>query len=186
MTQSQEMTSTDRNGADDALLEVKDLKMHFPVTSGIVFQRKVADVKAVDGISFTIKRGETLGLVGESGCGKTTAGRCILQLYKPTAGDVMFDGERLNDLDTRRMRAMRRQMQIIFQDPYGSLNPRMTCGDIVGEHDVIFAGQGERIVLRHMATDRMIFARGALRAALWGQGRPPGQHDMIDVLGLAR
>ncbi|MDP6299978.1 MAG: dipeptide ABC transporter ATP-binding protein [SAR202 cluster bacterium] len=133
MTQSQEMTSTDRNGADDALLEVKDLKMHFPVTSGIVFQRKVADVKAVDGISFTIKRGETLGLVGESGCGKTTAGRCILQLYKPTAGDVMFDGERLNDLDTRRMRAMRRQMQIIFQDPYGSLNPRMTCGDIVGE-----------------------------------------------------
>ncbi|MDP6800510.1 MAG: ABC transporter ATP-binding protein, partial [SAR202 cluster bacterium] len=97
MTQSQ-TASNGQNGADDVLVEVKDMKMHFPVTSGIIFQRKVADVKAVDGISFTIKRGETLGLVGESGCGKTTAGRCILQLYTPTAGDVIYDGQRINDL----------------------------------------------------------------------------------------
>ena len=145
MTQSQ-TASNGQNGADDVLVEVKDMKMHFPVTSGIIFQRKVADVKAVDGISFTIKRGETLGLVGESGCGKTTAGRCILQLYTPTAGDVIYDGQRINDLDSRSMRAMRRQMQIIFQDPYGSLNPRMTCGDIVGEPLVVHkltSGKGE-------------------------------------------
>ncbi len=145
MTQSQ-TASNGQNGADDVLVEVKDLKMHFPVTSGIIFQRKVADVKAVDGISFTIKRGETLGLVGESGCGKTTAGRCILQLYKPTGGDVIYDGTRINDLDNRSMRGMRRQMQIIFQDPYGSLNPRMTCGDIVGEPLVVHkltSGKGE-------------------------------------------
>ena len=145
MTQSQ-TASNGQNGADDVLVEVKDMKMHFPVTSGIIFQRKVADVKAVDGISFTIKRGETLGLVGESGCGKTTAGRCILQLYTPTAGDVIYDGQRINDLDSPSMRAMRRQMQIIFQDPYGSLNPRMTCGDIVGEPLVVHkltSGKGE-------------------------------------------
>ena len=119
------------------LLEVKDLEMHFPVTSGIIFQRKVADIKAVDGISFSIRKGETLGLVGESGCGKTTAGRCILQLYKPTGGDVLFEGQRLNDLSSKQMIPIRRKMQIIFQDPYGSLNPRMTCGDIIGEPLVI-------------------------------------------------
>lgn len=107
--------------------------MYFPVTSGIMFQRQVAEIKAVDNVSFFIKQGETLGLVGESGSGKTTVGRCILQLYEPTAGDVFFKGKRLNDLSTREMRPLRREMQVIFQDPYGSLNPRMTCGDIVGE-----------------------------------------------------
>ncbi len=137
-----------RNGgpSDEVLLEVKDLAMHFPVTSGIIFQRTVGHVKAVDGVSFTIKRGETLGLVGESGCGKTTTGRCILQLYKPTAGDVYFEGENLNELDGSAMRAMRRKIQVIFQDPYGSLNPRMTCGDIVGEPLVVHkltSGKGE-------------------------------------------
>ncbi len=123
------------NGAD--ILEVRNLQMYFPVTSGIIFQRKVADIKAVDGVSFSIKKGETLGLVGESGCGKTTAGRCILQLYEPTGGDVLFEGQRLNDLSTKEMIPFRRKMQIIFQDPYGSLNPRMTCGDIIGEPLVI-------------------------------------------------
>ena len=118
---------------DDVLLEVKDLKMYFPVSSGMLFQRTVAYVKAVDGISFTVKRGETLGLVGESGCGKTTTGRCILQLYKPTAGQVIFDGKDLTQLKTKQMRAMRREMQVIFQDPYSSLNPRMTAGNIIGE-----------------------------------------------------
>ncbi|PKB70918.1 MAG: peptide ABC transporter substrate-binding protein [SAR202 cluster bacterium Io17-Chloro-G6] len=118
---------------DDNLLEVRDLKMHFPVSPGMFFQRTTAYVKAVDGISFTVKRGETLGLVGESGCGKTTTGRCILQLYKPTAGQVIFDGQDLTGLKSKQMRAMRREMQVIFQDPYSSLNPRMTAGNIIGE-----------------------------------------------------
>ena len=128
-------TAVQSNGND--ILEVRNLQMYFPVTSGIIFQRKVADIKAVDGVSFSIKKGETLGLVGESGCGKTTAGRCILQLYEPTGGDVLFEGQRLNDLSTKDMIPFRRKMQIIFQDPYGSLNPRMTCGDIIGEPLVI-------------------------------------------------
>lgn len=137
MVQTDDKTKTSNVNGSDNLLEVRDLQMYFPVTSGIIFQRKVADVKAVDGISFSIKKGETLGLVGESGCGKTTAGRAILQLYKPTAGDVLFEGQRLNDLGTKDMIPIRRKMQIIFQDPYGSLNPRMTAGDIVGEPLVI-------------------------------------------------
>ena len=118
---------------NETLLEVEDLQMYFPVTSGIVFQQKVADVKAVDGVSFTLQKGETLGLVGESGCGKTTAGRTILQLYKPTGGSIKFNGTELTGLKGNSLRAVRRDMQMIFQDPYGSLNPRMTCGDIVGE-----------------------------------------------------
>ena len=118
---------------NETLLEVEDLQMYFPVTSGIVFQQKVADVKAVDGVSFTLQKGETLGVVGESGCGKTTAGRTILQLYKPTGGSIKFNGTELNGLKGSSLRAVRRDMQMIFQDPYGSLNPRMTCGDIVGE-----------------------------------------------------
>ena len=118
---------------DDVLVEVNGLKMYFPVTSGMLFQRTVAQIKAVDDVSFTVRRGETLGLVGESGCGKTTTGRCILQLYRPTDGQVTFDGQNLTELNTRQMRAMRREMQVIFQDPYSSLNPRMTAGNIIGE-----------------------------------------------------
>ena len=118
---------------DDVLLEINNLKMYFPVTSGMLFQRTVAHVKAVDDVSFSVKRGETLGLVGESGCGKTTTGRCILQLYKPTSGQVIFEGQDLTQLGTKQMRTMRRQMQVIFQDPYSSLNPRMTAGNIIGE-----------------------------------------------------
>tara|TARA_B100001013_G_scaffold72293_1_gene38268 strand:- start:146 stop:1189 length:1044 start_codon:yes stop_codon:yes gene_type:complete len=119
--------------AGKVLLEVNNLKMHFPVTSGLIFQRAVAHIKAVDGVSFTVNEGETLGLVGESGCGKTTTGRCILQLYEPTEGEVVFEGQELTQLNTRSMRAMRRQMQVIFQDPFSSLNPRMTAGNIIGE-----------------------------------------------------
>jgi oligopeptide transport system ATP-binding protein len=119
--------------AESPLVEINNLKMYFPVTRGIIFQKKIADVKAVNDVSFNIQKGETLGLVGESGSGKTTAGRSILHLIKPTAGSVKFDGEEVTEMTSSRLREMRRKMQIIFQDPYGSLNPRMTCGDIVGE-----------------------------------------------------
>jgi oligopeptide/dipeptide ABC transporter ATP-binding protein len=121
------------------LLHVEDLVMHFPIYRG-VFQRQVGAVRAVDGISFDVKQGETLGLVGESGCGKSTTGRTILQLYKPTAGKVSFEGIDLVTLKGEQLRKMRRKMQMIFQDPYASLNPRMTVEQLVGEplvvHDV--------------------------------------------------
>jgi oligopeptide transport system ATP-binding protein len=115
------------------LVQVRNLKMHFPITQGIVIQRKVGAIKAVDGISFDVLRGETLGLVGESGCGKSTTGRAILQLYRPTAGEVFFEGGNLTEMKGEALRRMRRRMQMIFQDPYASLNPRMTVGDIIGE-----------------------------------------------------
>ncbi len=121
------------NGNSDVLLKVEDLKMYFPITKGIIFQRHVGDIKAVDGLSFDVKRGETLGLVGESGCGKSTTGRAILQLYRPTAGTVEFESEDLTSLKGESLRKRRRNMQMIFQDPYASLNPRMTVGSIVGE-----------------------------------------------------
>jgi oligopeptide transport system ATP-binding protein len=111
--------------------------MYFPVTAGIIFQRRVADVKAVDDVSFDIYRGETLGLVGESGCGKTTLGRLILLLYRPTAGSIIFDGKDLTTLKAGELRRMRRHMQMIFQDPYASLNPRMTVGNIIAEPLII-------------------------------------------------
>jgi oligopeptide transport system ATP-binding protein len=120
-------------GQDNILLEVKNLKMYFPITQGILVQRHVADVKAVDGLDFFVRKGETLGLVGESGCGKSTTGRAILQLYRPTAGQVLFEGVDLCKVGGEQLRRMRRRMQMIFQDPYASLNPRMTVGDIIGE-----------------------------------------------------
>jgi len=117
---------------DNILVEVDNLYMYFPVQAGVM-RRKVADVKAVDGVSFYIKKGETLGLVGESGCGKTTTGRCILRLYEATGGKVLFDGTDLSKLGKEQLRHMRRNMQLIFQDPFASLDPRMTAGDIIGE-----------------------------------------------------
>lgn len=118
---------------DDVLLEVTNLKKYFPVTSGLFLQRKVAEIKAVDDVSFTLRRGETLGLVGESGSGKTTTGRCVLHLDRPTEGQVLFDGVDVGALGKNDLRAMRRRMQVIFQDPYSSLNPRLKVLDIVGE-----------------------------------------------------
>ena len=117
----------------EILVEVRDLKKHFPITRGIVIQRQVGAIKAVDGISFDVLKGETLGLVGESGCGKSTTARTILQLYRPTAGEVLFEGTDLVKLKGEELRRMRRRMQMIFQDPYASLNPRMTVGNIIGE-----------------------------------------------------
>ena len=123
--------SNGSNGTEH-LLEVHDLVKYYPVTAGVL-RRKVGDVKAVDGVSFSIEPGETLGLVGESGCGKTTTGRCILQLQDITSGEVVFQGQDLVQMKGEALRRMRRHMQLIFQDPFASLDPRMTAGDIVGE-----------------------------------------------------
>src|SRR5436189_818472 len=115
-----------------ALLEVQNLKVHFPVRHGL-FSRAKQSVKAVDGVSFTLASGETLGLVGESGCGKTTLGRAIIRLIEPTAGSVLFEGEDITQLEGEALRTRRRRFQMIFQDPYSSLNPRMTVIQIIGE-----------------------------------------------------
>jgi oligopeptide/dipeptide ABC transporter ATP-binding protein len=114
------------------IVEVKNLKMYFPITRGL-FRRKIADVKAVDDISFIIKQNETLGLVGESGCGKTTTGRCILRLYNPTSGNIFFNGTDISRMPERKLKELRRNMGAIFQDPFGSLNPRQSAGSIVGD-----------------------------------------------------
>jgi oligopeptide transport system ATP-binding protein len=115
------------------IVEVRGLKKYFPVFSGVLAQRVVGWIKAVDDVSFFIRQGETLGLVGESGCGKTTTGRCILQLDRPTAGEILFEGQDLAGMSDAQLRPLRQEIQIVFQDPYSSLNPRMTIGQIVGE-----------------------------------------------------
>src|SRR6266542_3116934 len=117
----------------DELLIVEDVKKYFPITRGIIFQKEIASVKAVDGVTFSIKPGETLGIVGESGCGKSTLARCIVRLLDSTAGKVMFDGRDITDLSRPRMRPIRREMTMIFQDPYASLNPRKRVGFIIAE-----------------------------------------------------
>jgi oligopeptide transport system ATP-binding protein len=124
---------SEHSNGKEVLVRVEGLKKYFPITRGVVIQREVGAVKAVDDVSFTVYRGETLGLVGESGCGKSTTGRTILQLYRPTGGNVFFEDVNLATLKGGPLRRMRRRMQMIFQDPYASLNPRMTVGNIIGE-----------------------------------------------------
>jgi peptide/nickel transport system ATP-binding protein/oligopeptide transport system ATP-binding protein len=116
----------------DAIVEVRDLVKHFPLTRGIVFQKRVGAVHAVDGVSFDVLRGETLGIVGETGCGKTTTARLIMRLLEPTSGTIRFDGQDVSHLRRRALKPLRREMQMIFQDPYSSLNPRKTVGTIIG------------------------------------------------------
>lgn len=118
---------------NDILIEAKDLSVYFPVTKGIIRQRRIAEIKAVDAVNFFIRRGETLGLVGESGCGKTTLGRALMQLIRPSSGEVFFEGENLCRLKEDELRPIRQRMQIIFQDPFDSLDPRMSAGEIVAE-----------------------------------------------------
>ena len=131
-TQTAPTTGSNAPGGQ-TLVKVNGLKMYFPVTAGLFIQKKIADVRAVDGLDFEVHKGETLGLVGESGCGKSTTGRAVLQLYRPTAGTINFDGTELTDLKGTDLRRFRRRMQMIFQDPYSSLNPRMSVGQIIGE-----------------------------------------------------
>jgi len=144
----------------EVLLEVKDLKKWFPISGGGIIAKTVGHVKAVDGISFSVRKGETLGLVGESGCGKTTAGKTLLRLIEPTAGQAIFEGKDIYSLNREELRKARREMQIIFQDPYSSLNPRMTVGEIIGEPLEIHG-----------------VARGAEKQKRVGQ--------LLDVVGLA-
>ena len=155
MTMVEERTSQSamEQSGDDALLTISGLKVHFPVKRGLIFDRTVGVIKAVDGVSFSIKPGETLGLVGESGSGKTTTGRAILQLVKSTEGSVTFEGRDLVTLNNNSMRQMRRRLGMVFQDPYGALNPRMTAGAIIGEPLVVHGLHDGKADLRSQVSD---------------------------------
>ncbi len=139
----------------DTLLEVKNLKMYFPFSSGKMFNRKKNYIYAVDDVNFTLRRGETLGLVGESGCGKSTVVRAVAQLYKPTAGEVIFDGEELTDMKKKHLLEARKNMQMVFQDPYASLNPRMTTGNIIAEPMRIYKSRGLLNITEQEIADRV-------------------------------
>lgn len=153
------MSAVMENEPHEVLMEVRDLTKYFPITGGL-FSRVVGQVKAVDGVSFDLRRGETLGLVGESGCGKTTTGRAVLRLIEPTSGTIKFEGKDITHVNKQQMRALRRQMQIIFQDPFGSLNPRMSVGQIIEEP----------LVIHHMGSRKEREAR---------------VRELLDVVGLA-
>ena len=155
MTMVEERTPQPTTGesSNEALLEISGLKVYFPVKRGLIFDRTVGMVKAVDGLNFSIRPGETLGLVGESGSGKTTTGRAILQLVKATEGSVTFEGKDLVSLSNRDMRLMRRRLGMVFQDPYGALNPRMTAGAIIGEPLVVHGLHDGKADLRNQVSD---------------------------------
>src|SRR3954451_25236249 len=133
--------------AGDNLVEVRDLVKHFPITRGILFQKQVGAVRAVDGLSFDVKRGEALGIVGETGCGKSTTARLMNRLLEPTSGSIKVEGEEIANLSRKQLKPMRSEIQMIFQDPYSSLNPRKTIGAIISEPFIIHKqkeGKGER------------------------------------------
>ena len=154
--------------ADDPILRVEDLKVHFPITKGIMIQRKVATVKAVDGVSFTIRRGETLGLVGESGCGKSTTGLAVLRMLTPTAGRIVFEGQDIAPHQGAELLAVRRRMQMVYQDPYGSLNPRMT----IRRHRRRAAGRASASMATRRATRDKVAVADRLRRPAARHGRP--------------
>ncbi len=164
------------------LVEIKNLKKHFPTGEGL-FGAGNDTVKAVDDVSFTIRRGETFGLVGESGCGKSTTGRCVLRLIEPTSGEVRFDGRDLLSLDSKELRRLRREMQIIFQDPYSSLNPRMQVGEIIAE-PLHIHGVGNR-QMRRARVDELLGLVGLMsqHAARYPHEFSGGQRQRI---GIAR
>ncbi|MEY2712139.1 MAG: hypothetical protein RLZZ217_729 [Planctomycetota bacterium] len=166
----------------EPILEVKDLQVHFPIRRGLL-QRTVGHVKAVDGVSFTLNRGETLGLVGESGCGKTTAGRALIRLIPATGGTARFDGQDIFSLAPEPMRALRRRIQIIFQDPGGSLNPRMRVGNIIGE-PLLVHGLATGDQLRHRVEELLV------RCGLWKQAADRYPHEFSggqrQRIGIAR
>jgi oligopeptide transport system ATP-binding protein len=128
----------------EELLRVENLKVHFPLTRGVMVQRRIGSVKAVDGVSFSVERGETLGLVGESGCGKSTTALAVLRMLEPTEGKIVFEGQDITHHDAKRMRPLRRRMQMVYQDPFSSLDPRMKVRDIVGEPLVVHGLAGDR------------------------------------------
>ena len=137
------------NGSStDEILRVENLKVHFPVTKGIVFQKQVASVKAVDGVSFTLKRGDTLGLVGESGCGKSTTGLAVIRMLAATSGRILFEGEDITSFGKSQVKEFRRRVQMVYQDPYGSLNPRMKVSDIIGEPLEVHGRAKDRVAYR--------------------------------------
>ena len=175
-------TSADQTGSATPLLQVRDLKTHFPVKRGFL-QRTVDHVRAVDGVSFEVGQGETLGLVGESGCGKTTVGRTILRLVPATSGEVVFDGKEVFRQDATNMRALRREMQIIFQDPGGSLNPRMRVGRLVGE-PLLVHGLADGEELREKVENLLE------RCGLWKQAADRYPHEFSggqrQRIGIAR
>jgi peptide/nickel transport system ATP-binding protein len=170
-------------GRDGALVEVENLKVWFPVRSGIVLDRHIGDIKAVDDISLTIHRGETVGLVGESGCGKSTVGRTILRLYEPTAGKVVFDGQDITRLPERELRPLRRRMQMVFQDPYASLNPRHSVGRIVSEPMRVHGLSGRKEGARRVRELLEIVGLPADAATRYPHEFSGGQRQRI---GLAR
>ena len=170
--------------ADGDLLEVENLKVWFPIKSGILLDRHVGDVRAVDDVTFQIRRGETLGLVGESGCGKSTVGRALLRLYKPTAGRIVFDGQDITELSEAEMRPLRRRMQIVFQDPFASLNPRHSVARIVGEPLKVHGlGGGRKPLARRVRELLEIVGLPADAASRYPHEFSGGQRQRI---GLAR
>jgi oligopeptide transport system ATP-binding protein len=166
---------------DNVILHVDHLVKYFPIKKGIIIQKQVGAVHAVDDISFDVKRGETLGLVGESGCGKSTTGRTILQLYRPTSGSVIYDGVDLVKLKGEDLRHMRRKMQMIFQDPYASLNPRMTVGEIVGEPLIIHKISTQKEIDEHVSNLLELVGLNPSFAARYPHEFSGGQRQRIGV-----